>query len=181
MTPRLQSDGKLIKMRRGQTYSPKYPSYAVFEPKRDFPSKRNEKECGNLSRFKTLYCKEEELTKCIINTPDDELKINHDRMMLCRNIRAIENKANCRYEKGWLTNNDPGHATQIAEKGNAAYNCLEEFYRRKFRRKSKSKSAAIKQKSKSKPVPRRQKSKSVKGRRPKRKFNRKRTPSRKMK
>jgi hypothetical protein len=167
---------KLFEMRRGFPVPDYYPSYDVFDPMWTMPNKLNSKECNNLAELKDRECKKKVLTKCNTNTPSDQLQANHNRMMICRNIRAIENKANCHYDKGWLKNDDIGHQKEIVDIGNGAFNCLKEYKER--RKKSEEKKHRLRS------ISRRRKAnlnKSTKRKSKSRKSSRKRTPSRKMK
>jgi hypothetical protein len=173
---------KLTEMRRGFPV-PSYPSYDVF----DLKSNGNKEQCTYLYRLKT-DCKDNPPFKCKKETPDDELQKRHDRLMECRNIRAIENKANCLYDKvGQLTNDEGGHQKAIVGMGNGARNCLTEHNKRKAKKKnealhrskstSRRRSTSRRERSNSD----KRRSKSGRWRRSKRKSIRKRTPSRKMK
>jgi hypothetical protein len=184
---------KLTEMRRGVPFPP-YPSYDVF----DETSHGNKEQCAYLYQLK-MSCKDESTIKCKAETPDDELQKKHDRLMECRNIRAIENKANCLYDKvGWLTNDHDGHQKAVVGMGNGARKCLAEYNKRQAKKNnaalhrtltsgqrstSRSKrSNSDKRRSNSD----KRRSTSGRWRRPKRKSKsrkstRKRTPSRKMK
>jgi hypothetical protein len=117
---------KLTEMRRGTEYRPTYSSYDVFDPK-DENTKITTKSCRTLSVLKNIYCKEVDSYSCNRSTPEHQLKTKHDMLMKCRNIRAIENKANCYYPKvGWLTPDETGHEKEIVDMGNGALKCLKE-------------------------------------------------------
>lgn len=174
---------KLFEMRRGFPVEG-YPLYDVFDQIWMMPNDLNSKQCDKLASYKKKYCKIEVPTKCNANTPSDQLKANHDRMMKCRNIRAIENKANCLYEKGWLKGDDMGHQKEIVDIGNGAFKCLTEYRIREKR--SKEKQRRLRSSSRRKRIAsvkrRSNERKSPKRKSPKRKSpKRKRTPSRKMK
>ncbi len=185
---------KLTEMRRGINYEPKYPSYDVFDPKSDFPSKDNETACDKLYELKKEYCDTTQKYKCTTYMPNDKLQSNHDKLMKCRNIRAIENQANCRFDKDrWLENDESGHADQIYSKGNGAFKCMDIYLTRNKLKQPPQKSAprskrstSDRRRSTSRSNSDKRRSKSGRWRRPKRKSKsrksaRKRTPSRKMK
>lgn len=176
---------KLTEMRRGVPVPP-YPSYDVF----DETSHGNKEQCAYLYQLK-MSCKDESPVKCKEETPDDELQKKHDRLMVCRNIRAIENKAKCFYDKvGWLTNDDDGHQKAIVGMGNGARKCIKEYKKRTTNKNNaalhRTLTSRQRSTSRSKSNSDKRRSKSGRWRRPKRKSKsrkstRKRTPSRKMK
>lgn len=137
---------KLSVMRKGEIVYP-YPSYDIFDEKETLPNEDNTKQCRILSVLKDVYCKTDHSYQCNRSTPFNLLPFNHNMLMKCRNICAIENQANCYYpdKQGWLTNNHGPHKIQIENVSKGALKCLTEYNNRiAGRRMIKQKSTRVK-------------------------------------
>ena len=84
------------------------------------------KSCAILMKEKFKFCKSKPTDSCEKSDTSENLKKKHNDIMKCRNIRALENHANCdSYGKGWLEPNDYGHGYYIGKYEEEASNCYE--------------------------------------------------------
>jgi hypothetical protein len=103
----------------------------------------DEKACQKLIDTKKLFCGvDNRTTSCHKEDDKDTLKTKHDRLILCRNLRAMESFSNCKTSRNnWIRSNGIGHTSQMNQLANRAADCVDIYV---DKRRNEKKSSGIK-------------------------------------
>jgi hypothetical protein len=95
--------------------------------------KNVEESCDNIQNLKKKYCKGLSIS-CTESNSLEDMKKNHDSLMMCRNIRSLENNSECIYDNKQINKHHEQHSEQVINFSNGAFKCVSMYNKKSQRR-----------------------------------------------